>query len=140
MKLTADTNVLVRAVTGDDARQSKIAQAALSGAEAVVVTLAALCELVWVLSRGHKIALAEVAEAIRRLVNSANVVVNRPAVEAGLASAMQIDALSGAGTFQGGYSGNPNGGLSTLTIGITNGSGTFNGKFQNDMNARLGII
>ena len=85
LKLTADTNVLVRAVTGDDARQSKIAQAALSDAEAVVVTLAALCELVWVLSRGHKIALAEVAEAIRRLVNSANVVVNRPAVEAGLA-------------------------------------------------------
>ena len=62
------------------------------------------------------------------------------AVEAGLASAMQIDALSGAGTFQGGYSGNPNGGLTTLTIGITNGSGTFNGKFQNDINARLGII
>jgi predicted nucleic-acid-binding protein len=41
--------------------------------------------VVWVLSQGYKIASAEIAEAIRRLVNAANVVVNRPAVEAGLA-------------------------------------------------------
>ena len=33
MKITADTNVLVRALTGDDARQSKVAQAELAGDE-----------------------------------------------------------------------------------------------------------
>lgn len=38
------------------------------------------------LSQGYKIPPAEVAEAIRRLTSSANVVVNQPAVEAGLAS------------------------------------------------------
>jgi len=62
------------------------------------------------------------------------------AVEAGYASAMQIDALTGAGTFQGGYFGNANGGLTTLTIGVAGGGGTFSGRLLNDANARLGIV
>ena len=85
MKITADTNVLVRAMTGDDARQSKVAQTELANADVVALALPALCELVWVLSQGYKIPSAEIAEAIRRLMNGANVVVNRPAAEAGLA-------------------------------------------------------
>jgi predicted nucleic-acid-binding protein len=85
VKITADTNVLVRAITGDDPRQSKLAQTELAKAEVVALALPALCELVWVLSEGYKIPLSDIAEAIRRLVNSANVVVNRLAVEAGLA-------------------------------------------------------
>jgi predicted nucleic-acid-binding protein len=85
VKITADTNVLVRAMTGDDARQSKVAQAELANADVVALAMPALCELVWVLSQGYKIPSADIAEAIRRLINGANVVVNRPAVEAGLA-------------------------------------------------------
>jgi len=85
MKMTADTNVLVRAITGDNERQSKVAQAELASADVVALALPALCELVWVLSQGYKVPSAEIAEAIRRLINSGNVVVNRHAVEAGLA-------------------------------------------------------
>jgi predicted nucleic-acid-binding protein len=85
MKITADTNVLVRAVTGDNARQSEAAQMALQRADVVALGLPALCELVWVLSQGYKVPSAEIAETIRRLMNGANVVVNRPAAEAGLA-------------------------------------------------------
>jgi predicted nucleic-acid-binding protein len=85
MKITADTNVLVRAVTSDDVGQSKIAEVELANADVVALALPALCELVWVLSQGYKIPSAEIAEAIRRLMNSGNVVANRPAVEAGLA-------------------------------------------------------
>ncbi len=84
MKITADTNVLVRAIVGDDERQSKVAQNELANAEVVALALPALCELVWVLSQGYKIPASEIAEAIRRLINSANVVVNRPAAESGL--------------------------------------------------------
>ncbi|MSP01685.1 MAG: PIN domain-containing protein [Acetobacteraceae bacterium] len=84
MKITADTNVLVRAITGDDALQSKIAQGELASADMVALALPALCELVWVLSRGYKFPSPDIAEAIRRLIGAANVVVNRPAVEAGL--------------------------------------------------------
>jgi predicted nucleic-acid-binding protein len=85
MKLTADTNILVRAITSDDPAQALIAQLALARAELIAVPATTLCELVWVLARGYKIPLADIAEAIRRLIGSANVVVNRPAAEMGLA-------------------------------------------------------
>ena len=85
MNITADTNVLVRAITGDDAVQSKLAQAELANADMVALALPALCELVWVLSRGYKIPASEIAQTIRRLIDAAAVAVNRPAVEAGLA-------------------------------------------------------
>ncbi|AOO82997.1 type II toxin-antitoxin system VapC family toxin [Bosea vaviloviae] len=88
MKITADTNVLVRALTGDDALQSRIAQRELAQAELVALALPALCELIWVLSQGYKIPAADIAEAIRRLLDSANVIVNRPAAEAGLGQLM----------------------------------------------------
>jgi predicted nucleic-acid-binding protein len=85
MKITADTNVLVRAITEDHEQQSRAAQAALRKAEMVAIPIAALCELVWVLSQGYKIPTRDIAEAVRRLINAANVAVNRPAAEAGLA-------------------------------------------------------
>ena len=85
MKITADTNVLVRAITGNNERQSKLAQAELAKADAIALALPALCELVWVLSQAYKVPAADIAEAVRRLMNGANVLVNRLAVEAGLA-------------------------------------------------------
>jgi len=85
VRVTADTNVLIRALTGDDARQSEIAKAELAGASLIALPLGALCEVVWVLSRGYRIAPAQIAQTLRRLINSANVAVNRPAAEAGLA-------------------------------------------------------
>ena len=85
MKITADTNLLVRAVTEDDPGQSKAAQTTLRKADVVAMTIAALCELVWVLSQGYKVPADKIAEAVRRLVNGTNVVVNRRAAEAGLA-------------------------------------------------------
>src|SRR5882762_4763347 len=85
MRITAGTNVLVRAVTEDHEGQSRAAQTALKKAELVAIPISALCELVWVLSQGYMIPPADIAEAIRRLINGANAVVNRPAAEAGLA-------------------------------------------------------
>ena len=85
MKITADTNVLVRALVGDDAKQSKAAQAVLRDAEVVAVALPALCELVWVLAQGYKVPSPEITQAIRSLLNAENVVLNRTAAEAGLA-------------------------------------------------------
>jgi predicted nucleic-acid-binding protein len=85
VKITADTNVLVRAIAEDHEQQSRIAQTALKRAEIVAISIPTLCELVWVLSQGYKIPPSEIAEAIRRLINAANVAVNRSAAEAGLA-------------------------------------------------------
>jgi predicted nucleic-acid-binding protein len=85
MKIAVDTNVLVRAITGDDAEQSRVARRELAKADLVALALPALCELVWVLSQGYKVSSGDIAEAIRLLMDSASVVVNRPAAEAGLA-------------------------------------------------------
>ncbi len=85
MKITADTNVLVRAITGDNARQSEAAQAELANAAVVALAIPSLFYLVWVLSQGYRIPSAEIADTIRRLLSAENVVVNRPAAEAGLA-------------------------------------------------------
>ncbi|MBX3688568.1 type II toxin-antitoxin system VapC family toxin [Dokdonella sp.] len=84
MKITADTNVLVRAIVGDDAAQARVAQAELARAETIVLTLPTLCELVWVLAQGYKIAPVRIAQTVERLADSANVVLNRPALDAGL--------------------------------------------------------
>jgi predicted nucleic-acid-binding protein len=85
MKITADTNVLVRAIVADEPKQARLAQSALARADLIAVGPTTLCEFVWVLSRGYGIPPADIAVAIRGLIGSANVEVNRPAVEAGLA-------------------------------------------------------
>ena len=85
MRITADTNVLVRAAVADDPQQARLAADVLRDAEIVAVTLPALCELIWVLGRGYKREAREIIEAVRRLVESATVRVDRPAVDAGLA-------------------------------------------------------
>ena len=84
MKITADTNVLVRAAVQDDAHQARQATKILREAALVAVPVPVLCEFVWVLRRGYKKPIADISDAIRRLMKSANVVMNRPAVEAGL--------------------------------------------------------
>ena len=88
MKITADTNVLVRALTLDHAEQGKAAQIALRNADVIALTIPTLCELVWVL-RSYGIQSSDISGTLRGLLDAANVVVNRPAAEAGLA---QLDA------------------------------------------------
>jgi predicted nucleic-acid-binding protein len=83
-KITADTNVLIRAAIPDNPAQSARAAAILLDAETVVVTQASLCEFVWVLTRGYKKGAAEIAGALRKLIDAANVIVDRAAVEAGI--------------------------------------------------------
>jgi predicted nucleic-acid-binding protein len=85
MKISVDTNVLVRAVLQDDAKQAEKASALLREASLIAVSVPCLCELVWILRRGAKLPKEDVAMTIRDLLGAGNVVMNRPAVEAGLA-------------------------------------------------------
>ena len=84
MKITVDTNVLLRVAVGDDETQQQVAIAMLEGADLVAISVHSLCEFAWVLHRGYKTPRAEIAASIRRLFDLPNVAVNRPAVEAGL--------------------------------------------------------
>lgn len=85
MRVVVDTNVLVRAVVRDDARQARAAAKLLMEAELVAVALPCLCEFVWVLRRVYGFSSADAAAAIRALLDAANTETNRPAAEAGLA-------------------------------------------------------
>ena len=86
MKITADTNVLVRAAVQDEPHQARQAAKVLQAADLVAVPIPVFCEFVWVLRRGYKRSASDVSDAIRRLMKSAHVVMNRPAVEAGLSA------------------------------------------------------
>jgi predicted nucleic-acid-binding protein len=85
MKISVDTNVLVRAVLNDDPAQSRAASKVLREASLIAVPLPCLCELVWVLLQGAKLSKDDVATAVRSLMNVRYVVVNQPAAELGLA-------------------------------------------------------
>lgn len=84
MKITVDTNVLVRGVVRDDEKQTNAADKALKDASLIAVSLPCLCEFVWVLRRAYSFGNTDIAAAIRALVATEKVVMNRPAVEAGL--------------------------------------------------------
>lgn len=85
MKITVDTNILVRSVVRDDAKQAAAADRLLKSAELIAVTLPCLCEFVWVLLKFYGVSRKDVADAIRALLTVGNVVADRPAAEAGLA-------------------------------------------------------
>src|SRR6202043_598672 len=85
MKITVDTNVLIRAVVRDDKAQARAAAKQLKEAEIIAISLPSLCEFVWVLRRVYNFGHQEIAAAIEALLNTGNVAVNRPAVELGLA-------------------------------------------------------
>lgn len=85
MKITVDTNVLVRGLVRDDAKQARAADKALKQAALIAVSSPCLCELVWVLRRVYSFDTAAISTAILALLDTENAVMNRPAVEAGLA-------------------------------------------------------
>ena len=93
MKIAADTNVLVRAVVRDDKMQAEVAARVLRNASLVAVAVSSLCEFVWVLRSVYGFRSSDIAKAIRTLLATENVEVDRPAIDAGLA------VLDGGGDF-----------------------------------------
>ena len=93
MKITADANILVRALVRDDAAQARIAFRILREAELIAVPLSCLCELVWVLRRVYRFQRTEIVRALETLLEAGNLALNRAAADAGLA------ALRGGGDF-----------------------------------------
>jgi predicted nucleic-acid-binding protein len=84
VKITADTNLLLRALTGDDPAQAEIAQKELATASLVAIPIPVFCEMVWVLARGYRLPRAEISAAIRTLIASETVACARDAVDAGI--------------------------------------------------------
>lgn len=85
MKVTVDTNVLVRAATGDDIVQSFVAGNVLRESELLAITLPCLCELVWVLRAGYSFSNEQIWKSLSQLLSASNVAVNREVAEFGMA-------------------------------------------------------
>jgi predicted nucleic-acid-binding protein len=85
VKVTVDTNVLVRAAVRDDPEQAEVATRIMARAEMLAIALSSVCELVWVLRSVYGYRAPRIAEAIRVLLAAENVETNRPAIDAGLA-------------------------------------------------------
>jgi predicted nucleic-acid-binding protein len=84
VKVIADTNLLVRLAIDDDPIQRRVAARIVMEAEAVIVGLHALCEMVWVLRTSYRFSKAQIVLAIENLCGVENVIVDRAALEAGL--------------------------------------------------------
>ena len=85
MKIAVDTNILVRFLTRDNDAQARAAAAVIAGADTVYISIVVFCELAWVLRRAYGFSAAEIGAVYRGLIETSNVVLDRPSVEAGLA-------------------------------------------------------
>jgi predicted nucleic-acid-binding protein len=107
MRITADTNVLIKAAVLDDPPQAALAVNLLRDADRIAVTVSALCEFAWVLGRGYRWSGSNILGFIATLLRSPNVQVDRSAAEAGL------EMLAAGGDFADGviaFDGRRNGG------------------------------
>jgi len=85
MKVSVDTNVLIRAAVRDDQEQAEAAIRIMARAEMVAIPVSCLCEFAWVLRSVYGHRASSIAGAIRLLLASENVETDRQAAEAGLA-------------------------------------------------------
>jgi predicted nucleic-acid-binding protein len=76
-----DTNVLVRYLTRDDARQFRAAEAMLkqstAAGEPLFISMLVLCETVWVLDRSYEQPKASITTALEALMDTALLVIER---------------------------------------------------------------
>lgn len=84
MRMTADTNLLVRMATRDDEDQAFIAFKTVSKAEEVIIPIPCVLELVWVLESVYGFTPGRVSVAVDTLLRMENVAADRLVIDAGL--------------------------------------------------------
>ena len=85
MRVTADTNVLLRTIVADDPDQAAAAAALFDEATVIAIGLQTLAELVWVLRGSYGVTRVDISTAIRTIMDTEKVVLDRAATDAGLA-------------------------------------------------------
>ncbi len=97
MKITVDTNILLRAVVQDDVEQAAEAQALLLRAAVIAVPVPVFCEFACVLKRTYARGADDIAAAIEAIAGIAAVATDLAAVEADLPSRDTSDQGTEAG-------------------------------------------
>ena len=111
MRITPDTNVLIRAAINDE--QGQTARSALAQADVIALPLSALCEFVWVMRSTYKRPAKDVSASLVALIEAGIVETNEAAARAGL------DILLAGGDFADGviaYEGRTLGGETFVTF------------------------
>ena len=86
MKVTVDTNIIVRvARADDDPTEAGVARRILASAAAVVLPIHVLCEFDWVMRKRYRRPRAEVVASLQAILLAPNLIVDRDAAAAGLA-------------------------------------------------------
>jgi predicted nucleic-acid-binding protein len=78
--LAVDTNVLVRALTGDDAAQSPMAEAFIRDHAPVWISHVVLVETVWVLESVYECGRPQLIEAMTRIIDNRELSLEEPGV------------------------------------------------------------
>lgn len=84
LKISVDTNVLVRLIVRDSEQQAAAALKLIESAELIAISLPCLCEVVWVLRSVYNLPSSNIAESIQALQQTTNVAMDYAAVEIGL--------------------------------------------------------
>ena len=93
MRITLDTNVLLRTVLRDDIEQANAAEALLARATVLAIPIPVFCEFAWVLRRSYGQTPNQVADTIQSVCAIETVATDNLAVDAG------IEALRSGGDF-----------------------------------------
>jgi predicted nucleic-acid-binding protein len=79
--IALDTNLLLRYIVRDDARQAaaatKLIESSCNPKSPGVITLVVMCELVWVLERGYRFRRDQVVGVLRKVLGSGDLRVER---------------------------------------------------------------
>lgn len=85
MIVVADTNIIVRTIANiDDKEQTTAAFLLLARAEKIILPAIVFCEVAWVLRQSYKRSNEFIAQALRFILSTENLVTDREAVQAGL--------------------------------------------------------
>ena len=93
MRITLDTNVLLRTVLRDDIEQADAAEAMLARATVLAIPIPVFCEFSWVLRRSYGQTASQIADTIQSVCAIETVATDNLAVDAG------IKALRSGGDF-----------------------------------------
>ena len=92
-----DTNVLIRALTGDDFVQSPAAEAFIRDHAPVWVSHVVLVETVWVLESVYDCGKSQLVEAMKRIIDNKDLSLEDPAV---VRAALALYQVKGKVTFE----------------------------------------
>lgn len=84
MKITVDTNLLIRFLIKDDKFQNQKVWDIFFEAEEIFIPITVLCEVVWVLSFSYKLSNSFIAAKLQNLIEIPIFIVDKPVVNFGI--------------------------------------------------------